>query len=60
MDATTSLGSAEGEGRQFGDPLSEGDLEALGRRPLAVLVRAARNEGVEAWGWLASAPQAPL
>lgn len=46
--------SAEGEGRQFGDPLSEGDLEALGRRPLAVLVRAARNEGVEAWGWLAS------
>ena len=46
--------SAAGEERKFGNPLTDGELEALGRRPLATRVRAARERGIDAWGWLPS------
>lgn len=44
--------SAHGEEEQFGDRLTPNDLEAAGRAPLARQVRAARDAGVQAWGWL--------
>ena len=44
--------SAEGEQEQFTERLDVSDLEALGRAPLAHLVRAARRDDVPAWGWL--------
>jgi nucleotide-binding universal stress UspA family protein len=45
---------SQAEGAQFGDPLSDQDLVKLGREPLARKVAAAREAGVDAWGWLAS------
>ena len=42
------------EGAQFGDPLSDQELVKLGREPFARKVAAAREAGVDAWGWLAS------
>jgi nucleotide-binding universal stress UspA family protein len=44
---------SQGEGRQFGDPLSDQELVKLGREPFARKVAAARADGVDAWGWLA-------
>ena len=46
--------SAEGEGEQYGNPLSDGELETLGRAPIAELVQRANASGIDAWGWLAS------
>jgi hypothetical protein len=46
--------ASEAEGAQFGDPLSDQDLVRLGREPLARKVAAARQDGVDAWAWLAS------
>ena len=43
---------SQGEGAQFGDPLSVVGLVKLGREPLARRVAAARGEGVDAWAWL--------
>jgi hypothetical protein len=43
---------SQGEGAQFGDPLSDQELIKLGREPLARQVTAARTEGVDAWAWL--------
>ena len=43
-----------GRGAQFGDPLSDQELVKLGREPFARKVAAAREAGVDAWGWLAS------
>jgi nucleotide-binding universal stress UspA family protein len=43
---------SQGEGAQFGDPLSDQELVKLGREPLARQVAAARGEGVDAWAWL--------
>jgi hypothetical protein len=45
---------SQAEGAQFGDPLSDQDLVKLGREPFARKVVAAREAGVDAWGWLAS------
>ena len=45
---------SQAEGAQFGDPLSDQDLVKLGREPFARKVTAAREAGVDAWGWLAS------
>ncbi len=45
---------SQAEGAQFNDPLSDQDLVKLGREPFARKVAAARQEGVDAWGWLAS------
>ena len=38
----------------FSDPLSDQELVKLGREPFARKVAAARQAGVDAWGWLAS------
>ncbi|HEY1330182.1 MAG TPA: hypothetical protein VGH10_01760 [Actinomycetota bacterium] len=46
--------SAEGVGEQFGDPLRPDELLRLGRTAVAGRVEAARQRGVDAWGWLAS------
>ncbi|HEY6710337.1 MAG TPA: hypothetical protein VJB61_22435, partial [Actinomycetota bacterium] len=35
-------------------PLSDQDLVKLGREPFARKVAAAREAGIDAWGWLAS------
>jgi nucleotide-binding universal stress UspA family protein len=43
---------SQGEGAQFGDPLSDQELVKLGREPLARQVAAARGDGVDAWAWL--------
>jgi nucleotide-binding universal stress UspA family protein len=43
---------SQGEGAQFGDPLSDKELVKLGREPLARQVAAARDDGVDAWAWL--------
>ena len=43
---------SQGEGAQFGDPLSDAELVKLGREPLARQVAGARAEGVDAWAWL--------
>jgi nucleotide-binding universal stress UspA family protein len=46
--------ASQAEDAQFGDPLSDQELVKLGREPLARKVAAAREAGVDAWGWLAS------
>jgi nucleotide-binding universal stress UspA family protein len=46
--------ASQAEGAQFGDPLSDQELIKLGREPFARKVAAARQTGVDAWGWLAS------
>jgi nucleotide-binding universal stress UspA family protein len=46
--------ASQAEGAQFGDPLSDQELVKLGREPFARKVAAAREAGVDAWGWLAS------
>jgi nucleotide-binding universal stress UspA family protein len=43
---------SQGEGAQFGDPLSDEELVKLGREPLARQVAGARAEGIDAWAWL--------
>ena len=45
---------SQAEGAQFGDPLSDQELVKLGREPFARKVAAAREAGVDAWGWLAA------
>jgi len=46
--------ASQAEGAQFHDPLSDQELVKLGREPFAGKVAAAREAGVDAWGWLAS------
>ena len=46
--------SGDGEEAQFGDRLAPDDLVAAGREPLARKVRALRDGGLDAWGWLPS------
>jgi nucleotide-binding universal stress UspA family protein len=46
--------ASQGAGAQFHDPLSDQELVKLGREPFAGKVAAAREAGVDAWGWLAS------
>jgi hypothetical protein len=46
--------SAEGVDEQFGDPLGPEELERLGRPAIAQRVLRAREQGVDAWGWLPS------
>jgi nucleotide-binding universal stress UspA family protein len=46
--------ASQAEGAQFNDPLSDQELVKLGREPFARKVAAARQAGVDAWGWLAS------
>jgi hypothetical protein len=52
--------ASQAEGAQFGDPLSDQELVKLGREPFARKVAAAREAGVDAWGWLASGHGADL
>jgi hypothetical protein len=51
-DPIAGLVSAEGVEEQFGDPLSPEELERLGRPAIAERVVRARQDGVDAWGWL--------
>lgn len=44
--------SAEGTDRRVGDRLAPNELEAAGRGAIARQVLAAREQGVDAWGWL--------
>ncbi len=46
--------SAEGTEEDAGDRLGPEELEAAGREAIARQVRAARDEGVDAWGWIPS------
>jgi len=46
--------SAEGTEEDAGDRLGPEELEAAGHEGIARQVRAARAEGLDAWGWLAS------
>jgi nucleotide-binding universal stress UspA family protein len=46
--------ASQGEGEQFGDPLSDEELVKLGFEPFARTVAKARADGVDAWGWLAT------
>jgi nucleotide-binding universal stress UspA family protein len=52
-DPMPNVWGSQGEGAQFGDPLSDQQLVKLGREPFARKVAAARADGVDAWGWLA-------
>ncbi|HXG39884.1 MAG TPA: hypothetical protein VNJ28_02985, partial [Candidatus Limnocylindrales bacterium] len=47
--------SAEGAADEFGDRLDPTALEAAGRPAIARQVAAAREGGLEAWGWLPTA-----
>jgi hypothetical protein len=57
-DPLPTAWSADGEEEQYaerekeGKPLTVGDLEAVGRGPIADRVRAATAAGVQAFGWL--------
>jgi hypothetical protein len=44
--------SADGAGEQFGDRLTGDELRRLGRAAIAQQVDEARQEGVDAYGWL--------
>lgn len=44
--------SSDGEKEQFADMLSPDDLERAGRHPIAEQVKEARDQGVDAFGWL--------
>jgi len=44
--------SGEGSGELFPDLLEPADLERAGRHQIAIQVVEARNEGVDAYGWL--------
>ena len=46
--------SAEGTEEEVGDRLGPEELEAAGRADIARQVQAARERGVDAWGWLPS------
>jgi nucleotide-binding universal stress UspA family protein len=48
--------SGEGQRRLFGNPLSIGDLEQLGRSQLAAQVLAASQGGVDAGAWIPEKP----
>ena len=46
--------SSQGEERLFGDPLDDAQLVKLGVEAMARKVAAARDAGIDAWGWLAT------
>jgi hypothetical protein len=48
--------SAEGQRQMYGNPLSVGDLEHLGRSQLAAQVLAAGQAGVDAGAWIPEQP----
>jgi hypothetical protein len=53
-DPVPNQWGSEGEERLFGDPLSDEELVKLGVEPMARKVAAARADGLDAWGWLAT------
>jgi hypothetical protein len=53
IDPVAGPVASEGEGDRFGNPLSQEELVILGHRELADDVLRARDEGIDAWGWLA-------
>src|SRR2546423_11990553 len=53
-EPVVSRWSSDREGSQVNDPMTPDQLEVLGRHPVAEQVKAARDGGVDAWGWLAS------
>ncbi|MGH9884266.1 MAG: hypothetical protein ACREBE_01980 [bacterium] len=46
--------SAEGTAEEVSDRLGPAELEAAGREAIADQVRKARDQGLDAWGWLPS------
>lgn len=44
--------AGEGAGEEFDTPLDPVKLEKLGRHTFAMQVQNAREQGVDAWGWL--------
>jgi len=44
--------AGEGERQQYDQPLDPVQLEKLGRHAFALQVQNAREQGVDAWGWL--------
>jgi hypothetical protein len=53
-DPVPNQWASQGEEALFGDPLSDEELVKLGVEPLARKVSAARRDGIDAWGWLAT------
>ena len=53
-DPVPNQWSSDGEERLFGDPLGDEELVKLGVEAMARKVAAARADGIDAWGWLAS------
>ena len=51
---TPTSWSAEGTEEDAADRLGPEELEAAGREPIARQVAAAREQGIDAWGWLPS------
>jgi hypothetical protein len=48
--------AGEGEAEQYEHPLDPVELEKLGRHDLAVQVMHARDDGIDAFGWLPNEP----
>jgi nucleotide-binding universal stress UspA family protein len=46
--------AGEGQKEEFERPLDPVQLEQLGRHEFALQVKAARDRGIDAWGWLPS------
>jgi nucleotide-binding universal stress UspA family protein len=44
--------AGEGAGEEFDQPLDPVKLEKLGRHAFALQVQNAREQGIDAWGWL--------
>lgn len=44
--------AGEGAGEEFDQPLDPVKLEKLGRHTFAMQVQGAREQGIDAWGWL--------
>ena len=44
--------AGEGAGEQYDQPLDPVKLEKLGRHTFALQVQNARQQGIDAWGWL--------
>lgn len=47
--------SSEGQEESVSDRLGPDELEAAGRSKIAIQVRHARDQGIDAWGWLPEA-----
>lgn len=55
-DPRPNFWAGEGEAEQYDQPLDPVAIEKLGRHDLAVQVMQAREQGVDAYGWLPNEP----